>query len=44
MVKNGNYKALLNKVEDILEVNNININTLKKKKKKLFLKEYSSYH
>lgn len=33
MVKNGNYKALLNKVEDILEVNNININTLKEEEK-----------
>lgn len=37
MIKNGNYKALLNKVEDILEVNNININTLKEEEK-LFLK------
>ena len=33
MIKNGNYKALLNKVEDILEVNNININTLKEEEK-----------
>ena len=33
MVKNGNYKALLNKVEDTLEVNNININTLKEEEK-----------
>jgi len=33
MVKNGNYKALLNKVEDVLEVNNININTLKEEEK-----------
>ena len=33
MVKNGNYKALLNKVEDILEVNNININALKEEEK-----------
>ena len=33
MIKNGNYKALLNKVEGILEVNNININTLKEEEK-----------
>ena len=33
MVKNGNYKALLSKVEDVLEVNNININTLEEEEK-----------
>lgn len=36
MVKNGNYKALLNKVEDILEVNNINIKYFKRRRKNFF--------